>query len=75
MERRTFFGWIGRAALFIGMGSLIGHTEETEIENAPQRSSDQPAIRRTRMSGRACHDYRMISDDRSLILDKDIYHG
>ncbi|HBC45575.1 MAG TPA: hypothetical protein DCZ43_00870 [candidate division Zixibacteria bacterium] len=75
MERRTFFGWIGKAALFIGMGSLIGHAEEPEIENIPKRFPDQPAIRRARMSGRACHDYRMISDDRSLMLDKDIYHG
>jgi hypothetical protein len=75
MERRHFFGWMGKVALLIGIGSLIGRSEDSEIETGPQRFPGRLNERRIRMSGRACHDYRMISSDRSMRLDREIFGG
>ncbi len=76
MERRDFFGWMGKISMAIGLGYLTGKSQE--IDNfypqqyyPPERMGDY----RLRMNGRACHDYRMISGDRSMRLDKDIFYN
>jgi hypothetical protein len=74
MKRRQFFGWMGKISAAIGMGYILSGSLndsmaaiEGPIPDTPQGES------KMRMNGRACHDYRMISNDRSIILDKEIF--
>jgi hypothetical protein len=75
MKRRDFFGWVGKISIALGFGYLSGHAEKFDSllpgETLPDDS--QPRLFMTRMNGRACHDYRMISSDRSMILDREIF--
>jgi hypothetical protein len=71
VKRRQFLGWIGAASAAVGMSSLIGWRRDDEAAS----SFDLPmnAIgreQRARMNGRACHDFRMMSEDRSLFIDR-----
>jgi len=75
MRRRQFFGWLGKLSAAIGLGYLLGSS--IEIDDAAANEVAMPARlenRKMRMSARACHDYRLISNDRSMILDKDIFY-
>jgi hypothetical protein len=73
MIRRQFFGWIGKVSLALGLGYLAVGAEELDTELI--QKSPFPSIRnhRMRMNGRACHDYRMVSGDRSMILDEELF--
>ena len=74
MNRRDFFGWAGKAATAIVMGYLALNAEPTSITanpNMPTAGSNPTSMR---MSGRACRDFRMISADQSIFLDKDIFN-
>jgi hypothetical protein len=75
MERRNFFNWIGKVALVVGSGYLLGQSKELDYELPDQSCPPKPGDPRIRMNGRACHDYRMMSGDRSMILDRDIFQG
>jgi hypothetical protein len=72
MERRSFFGWMGKIALVVGSGYLLGHTEVPEIDPNERLNSKKPGERPMRMNARACRDYRMISADRSMVFDREI---
>jgi hypothetical protein len=75
MERRSFFGWMGKIALVVGSGYLLGHTElpniNSDAQNFPNRQGERPM----RMNGRACRDFRMISADRSMVFDREIFNS
>ena len=75
MERRNFFNWVGKVTLVVGSGYLLGQSKQLDDELLDQGYPSKPGDSRMRMNGRACHDYRMISGDRSMILDRDIFHG
>jgi|WetSurMetagenome_2_1015567.scaffolds.fasta_scaffold1345236_2 hypothetical protein len=75
MERRNFFNWIGKVALVVGSGYLLGQSKELDYELPDQSYPLKPGNPRIRMNGRACHDYRLMSGDRSMILDRDIFQG
>jgi hypothetical protein len=75
MERRSFFGWIGKIALVLGSGYLLGHSEEQIIDPSEQPFPKGQGERPMRMNGRACRDFRMISADRSMIFDREIFNS
>ncbi len=58
----------------MGLGSLVSwsKTEASDIidwHDQPARGTDM----RHSMNGRACHDFRMMSDDRSVIIDRKMF--
>ncbi len=75
MERRDFFGWIGKVSLAVGLGYIAGQSHEVDNDYPQQILPERYGDYRVRMNGRACHDYRLISSDRSMIIDKDIFHS
>jgi hypothetical protein len=75
MERRDFLGWMGKLSLAIGMGSLIGNAGELPDMTTQQILPDRCGDYRRRMNGRACHDFRLISNDRSMCLDREIFYS
>ena len=75
MERRQFFGWVSKLSLAVGLGYLAGNANEIDDRYEPAMLSRAPGDMRVRMNGRACHDYRMISSDRSMIFDRNIFNG
>jgi len=73
MHRRQFFGWLGKLSLMLGLGYLAVRSEApVSAQTAP--TGQKPRNRMMRMNGRACHDYRMVSGDRSMILDEEIFN-
>jgi hypothetical protein len=75
MNRRDFFGWIGKIAAAIGLSQLAFDTDPPEAAIAPRRGPSDSIPAGPRMNGRACSDYRMISADQSILLDKDIFNS
>ena len=75
MERRQFFGWIGKLSAALGLGYLVGNSGEPLNEPSRQILLDRSGNYRRRMNGRACHDFRMISSDRSMRLDREIFYS
>lgn len=75
MDRRRFMGWLGLCMSAAGLGFLDSSAEETRQDVYRPQLGNMSASgpRGVRMSGRACRDYRLISDDRSLILDKSFF--
>ncbi len=73
MNRRDFFGWIGKIAAAIGLSQMTLDTDSPEAAIDPRTRTAISTPARPRMNGRACSDYRMISADQSILLDKDIY--
>jgi hypothetical protein len=73
MNRRGFFEWIGKMAAAVGLGYLAFNTEPVVSANEPNAPPACSNPMKMRMNGRACRDYRMISVDRSIFLDKDIF--
>ena len=73
MNRRDFFGWIGKIATAVGLSQLTFDTDSAGADTNSRMGATIPA--RPRMNGRACSDYRMISADQSILLDKDIFNG
>jgi hypothetical protein len=71
MIRRQFFVWLGKVSVALGIGYLALGSEK--LEAAPNAETpNRPKVNpRMRMNGRACHDYRMVSGDRSMILDEE----
>jgi hypothetical protein len=74
MERRDFLGWMGKLSLAIGMASVIGNAGELPAGPTQQVLPDGYGDYRRRMNGRACHDYRLISNDHSMLLDREIFY-
>ena len=70
MQRRQFLGWMGVAASAIGMASLLSWSHEDNSSSIDWPENAKLSDPRVRMNGRACHDYRMISEDRSLFIDR-----
>jgi hypothetical protein len=75
MQRRDFFSWIGKFSLVIGMGSLIGDSAELPDIPTQQIFPERYGDYRMRMNGRACRDFRLISNDRSMCLDREIFYS
>lgn len=76
MRRRDFFEWAGKVSLALGLGYLSARADAADPampEAVPPRGLSKPGT--MRMNGRACHDYRMISSDRSMIIDREIFLG
>ena len=73
MERRNFFSWIGKISLAIGLGYMAGQSHEIADDHPRQVLPERCGDYRMRMNGRACHDFRMISNDRSMRLDREIF--
>jgi len=72
MIRRQFFVWIGKVSVALGLGYLALGTEESEASLQESKIPGRPdSHHRMRMNARACHDYRMVSGDRSMILDEE----
>ena len=69
MNRRRFMGWMGVTVSAIGLGSLLGlsHDDNVSFDWPEDIAPHDP---RRRMNGRACHDFRMMSEDRSLFIDR-----
>jgi hypothetical protein len=74
MQRRHFFGWVGKISALAGLGFLFGRSSEIVLGDESQKTHEPPKRYMTRMNARACHDYRMISDDHSIVLDREIFH-
>ncbi len=70
MQRRQFLGWIGMAAAAVGASSFIGWSRNDDISSFDLPNNVLPRDLRTRMNGRACHDFRMMSEDHSLFIDR-----
>ena len=70
MKRRQFLGWVGVAATAVGLGSLLGWRPGDDSASFNWQDDMPTRDLRVRMNGRACHDYRMISGDRSLFIDR-----
>jgi hypothetical protein len=75
VNRRDFFSWAGKAATAIGMGYLALNSEPTSITANPNMRSAGSIPTPMRMNGSACRDFRMISADQSIFLDKDIFNA
>lgn len=75
MERRNFFGWVGKVSLAIGLGYVAGQSIEIDNDHPQQVLPERSGDYRLRMNGRACHDFRMISNDRSMRLDREIFYS
>jgi hypothetical protein len=73
MNRRNFFEWFGNLSLAIGLGYLTAHSKPPFTDYRPLQSPLGRANHKPRMNGRACHDFRMLSADRSIMLDRDIF--
>jgi hypothetical protein len=72
MIRRQFFVWLGKVSVALGLGYLALGSEESEASLQEHKiSARAERHHRMRMNGRACHDYRMVSGDRSMILDEE----
>jgi hypothetical protein len=70
VKRRQFLGWIGVAATAVGMGSLLGWSRDDDSSSLSWPDDMPKRDLRARMNGRACHDFRMMSDDHSLFIDR-----
>jgi hypothetical protein len=73
MDRRNFFGWIGKISLMVGLGFMAHRSDGGLLDESQVDMVCVPDISRMRMNGRACRDFRMISSDQSIFLDKDIF--
>ena len=72
MIRRQFFSWLGKVTVALGLGYMALGSGESEAAQQRSNSSARRDTRRMmRMNGRACHDYRMVSGDRSMVLDEE----
>lgn len=60
---------MGAAATAIGLGSFLGWSRGDDSASLSWLDDVPPRDLRARMNGRACHDYRMMSEDRSLFID------
>jgi hypothetical protein len=72
MKRRQFFAWMGKASAAIGLGYLTARSGDLAFETPMEVSADRRSSR-PRLNGSACHDYRVISFDSSIILDRDAF--
>jgi len=69
MNRRKFFGWLGKVCVALGIGYLAFRSGELEQESTQARTkASSHSI--PRMNGAVCYDARIISPDRSFILDR-----
>jgi hypothetical protein len=75
MQRRDFLGWVGKVSIAIGIGSIVGIPGDRNSSPAQEIPPGRYGGYRRRMNGRACRDYRLISNDRSMYLDRDIFHS
>jgi len=75
MNRRDFFGWVAKAAATVGLSRLAFDTEPADAAAMPMARPVGARHAPLRMNGRACRDFRMLSDDRSILLDKEIFNA
>jgi hypothetical protein len=73
MKRRDFFAWIGKAAAAVGLGSIVFDSDINESMAMPIAAQPNKNSTRIRMTGRACHDFRKLSADQSILLDRDVF--
>ena len=73
MIRRQFFIWLGKVSVALGLGYLTLNAEDAKALQESDVYSSPNGNHRMRMNGRACHDYRMVSGDRSMILDEEFH--
>jgi hypothetical protein len=71
MIRRQFFTWLGKVTVALGLGYIALNSGESEASEKGNVTNHPTANHRMRMNGRACHDYRMVSGDRSMVLDEE----
>jgi hypothetical protein len=69
MNRREFFGWMGKVAAGVGLTCLLGYSGEPMPEQSQPPSA--PDFR-MRMDGSACRDFRIISGELPAVLHREI---